>query len=250
VATATELPKMQVPAGISPIAATLSFRIRHYMYASPSAFAGASLDEVPFRGPHGVAIDAADVDHRPQTTLDGVIDADHRLPGGQQPVDDIKQQPSRHGPRIPACPAHAVAAAGRCHRGCRAGPPGFCNSLPRPRHPGRAVYRARAIRSSGVLEFPLPPRAAIRRTPEPGGLHTLSCRLQHSGRAAAPDRAARSRRGALLVALENGPATVRSGVLFCLSMTHSGSSSQRAFSGPPDSRVPFAAGHRKCGKSS
>ena len=68
---------------------------------------------------------------------------------------------------------------------------------------GWAVYCARPERSDRPAhrKFPLPPRAVIRRTPEPG-LHSLSCRLRRSSRAAPADRAGRSRRGALLVALE------------------------------------------------
>src|SRR5271165_1884987 len=75
--------------------------------------------------------------------------------------------------------------------------------LPAATSSGRAVYRARHERPDHPAhrEFPLPPRTAIRRTPEPG-IHTLSCRLRRTGRAAAADRAERPCRGPLLVALE------------------------------------------------
>ena len=52
-----------------------------------------------------------------------------------------------------------------------------------------------------IESFRCRPGAAARRAPEPG-LHTLSCRLWCAGRAAAPDRAGRSCRGSLLVAVE------------------------------------------------
>ena len=93
----------------------------------------------------------------------------------------------------------------RCHRSCRiesdrcrkSPPPGRDNRRPG----GLSVPVMSRSDHPAHRELPLSPRATVRRTPQPG-LHALSCRLRCAGRAAPADRAGRSCRGALLVAVE------------------------------------------------
>src|SRR5208337_4375063 len=91
----------------------------------------------------------------------------------------------------------------RCHRSRRIESRQSRKSPPIATSASPVAYRAWHDRSdhSTHRELPLPTWAAGRRAPEPR-LHALPCRLRCAGRAAAPDRAGRSRRGALLVALE------------------------------------------------
>jgi hypothetical protein len=69
---------------------------RHHQHQrQPSQATG--LDEVPLGGPHRVAIDAACLDLRAPPALDRVVDADDDRPAGQQPVQQMQQEPPCQG---------------------------------------------------------------------------------------------------------------------------------------------------------
>src|ERR1019366_2055358 len=62
----------------------------------------ARLDEMTVRGAHWVAIDAARGDLAAPATLDRIVDPDHHRPGGQEPVEDHRQQRAGDGATVPS----------------------------------------------------------------------------------------------------------------------------------------------------
>ena len=69
------------------------------------------LCEVALGGADRIAIDAAGLDPCTPAALDAVVDPDHHLALGQQPLDDRQQQAPCDGAPIPAGPAQHLVVA-------------------------------------------------------------------------------------------------------------------------------------------